>query len=269
MGGRPRYTTPGGFGEREPLAMWADIVAAGFRVHEVRVVAVAGGELTTCEALLARALGAEVVWLDPASESNVALEDQLPNGTDHVLELIADPMTLRAFLVWPPRERLEDALRVRIARYLHQDYRERHKRGKSTDDPALRPWERLVPALQRSNLAAADDIPNKLAVIGKRIAVGGQRLDIGSDEVELLAEMEHGRFAHERLSAGWQAGRRHVMRMVSPYLKPWDELDDIRKQSDRDAVKNIAEALDRAGYGVADALPREDATPSPSARVSA
>jgi hypothetical protein len=199
-----------GFGEREALAMWTDILATGFNSADVRVAAFPGGQITRSELVLARTLGAKVVWLDPCSDAEIALDDDLPLGAEGVLELPADPMTLCAFLAWP-LEAPEGWPTETIARYLHNDYRVKHRDEKPPGDPALAPWERLLPALQRSNLAAAGDIPNKLQVIGKSPKKGGSRLDLSGDEVELLAELEHGRYNYERLSAGWQLGERQVL----------------------------------------------------------
>ena len=83
-----------------------------------------------------------------------------------------------------------------LARYFHFDYRRRQLklRRKPPGDPALAPWDELLPTFQRSNRAQADDIPNKLAVIGKRVAQPGARLILTDEEVELLAELEHGRY---------------------------------------------------------------------------
>ncbi len=247
-----RLTREGDFSEAEPVAMWTDILAARRASADVRVVAFPGGRITTTEILLARALGATVAWLDPCEELPDALDDTLPLGAEGVIELPTDPMTLRAFLTWPSAD-LDPALRENAARDLHNRYREEHRKHKSGDDRALAPWEHLSPALRRSNLAAVDDIPNKLHVIGKRLFKGGTRLLLNDDEIELLAEVEHGRFNYERLSAGWELGRdRHLIRLISPYLTAWSELEEHVKQWDRDAVRAIDDVLRKAGWGVAD-----------------
>lgn len=246
-----RTTAGGEFSEAEPVAMWTDLLAAGRSAADVRVVAFPGGSITTTEILLARALSAPVASLDPCEELSDALDDALPFGADGIVEFPADPMTLRAFLT-SSNAVLDPTLRECAARALHNQYRERQKKHKRADDPALAPWERLPPALRRSNFAAVDDIPNKLHLVGKRISKGGARLVFSDDEVELLAEMEHGRFNCERLSAGWKLGRsRRVSRLISPYLIPWDDLDEETKQWDRDAVRAIERALCEAGWGVA------------------
>jgi len=119
-------------------------------------------------------------------------------------------------------------------------------------DAALAPWDQLLPALQRSNLSQAGDIPNKLATIGKRLARQGAPLRLDDEQIELLAEIEHGRWNVERLRGGWQLGEREVTRLVSSYLKPWAELDDEAREFDREAVRNLAPALAEAGWGVED-----------------
>jgi hypothetical protein len=240
--------------ESEPLAMWTDILCAGFKAPDVRLVACPGGRITIAEILLARALGAKVAWLDPRGELPGSLEDTLPLGAEGVLELPSDAMTLRAFLGWSePKCKLDEHLRETVARHLHKRYRDEHRRQHSPEDPASAPWERLAPILRHSNLAAVDDIPNKLCVVGKSLVKGGARLHLSDEEIELLAEMEHGRFNYERLNAGWQLGwRREVSSSLSPYLEPWSELEDAVKEWDRDAVRTIDEALREAGWGVAD-----------------
>lgn len=238
------------FSIREPLAMWADILSAGVGVENVRVVVCPGGPISQSELLLARALGARVAWLDPAGETTEPLEDRLPLGTEGVLQLPRDAMSIRAFVTW---SKLEDKLERQVARHLHNNYR-RHQSGrKSRGDPAMAPWDQLLPGLRDSNVAQANDIPNKLALIGKRLAPGGERLDLSKDQIELLAEVEHGRWNVERLSAGWEIGQRDIGRSVAPDLKPWDELSDEVRGYDREAVLSMDVALEEVGYGVVDA----------------
>jgi hypothetical protein len=256
-GTRLRSTSTVDFSEAEPVAMWTDIlVAARARgevagaATDVRLIAFPGGAITRTEIVLARALGAAVASLDPTEQLDEPLDELLPLGAGGVLTLPSDPMTLRAFLMWP-NQPLDPARRVAAARELHDQYRREHRKHKPTDDPALAPWERLSSLLQGSNLAAVDDIPNKLHVVGKGLIVGGERLVLSDEEVKLLAEMEHGRYNWERLSAGWELGRtRALSRLVSPYLTRWDDLDEKVKQWDRDAVLALDDALQAAGWGV-------------------
>jgi predicted Rossmann-fold nucleotide-binding protein len=236
----------------EPLAMWTDIFAAGIAPVDVRLLVCPGGPLTYAEILLARALGARIGWLDPAAELPLPLDDVLPFGAEDVVELPADAMTIRCFL---RQTRAPDEIREGIARLIHNEYRivQQKPNRKASDDPALAPWDRLTPALKASNFAQADDIPNKLAIVGKRLAKGGHPLELSGEQIELLAEVEHGRFNVERLTAGWRRGDRHIRRLTSPHLKPWRDLTDDIREYDREAVRNIALALEDTGWGVVDA----------------
>jgi hypothetical protein len=104
--------------------------------------------------------------------------------------------------------------------------------------------------LKQSNLAQANDIPNKLALVGMRLAQQGQPLVLSQEQRGLLAEAEHGRWNLERLSAGWQSGQRQMSRSLTPFIVPWSQLDDAVRAFDFDAVDNIAPALAEAGWGV-------------------
>jgi hypothetical protein len=247
------YETPGAsdFSEREAISMWCDILDAGIPIQDVRVIACPGGPITRAEILLARALGAPVAWLDPSADAELTLDDSLPFGSDGVLELPRDAMTLRAFFRWSaaPAD-MPEQLRDSVAQFLHREYRVHQRARKPPGDAALAPWEQLLPSLQRSNLAQADDIPNKLAAIGMRLEQSGARLVLDERQVELLAEMEHGRWNIERLSGGWQLGERELSRLFSPHLTPWEELTEQAREYDREAVRNIDAALAAAGWGV-------------------
>jgi voltage-gated potassium channel Kch len=240
---------PSGDAAQASLAMWADLVLSNFPLGDVRVVTFPGGPLGEQEIALALTMGATVVSVGNVGKPS-SRDDQVPLGADDVLDLPVDPMTLRAFLTSSSSSSLDGRLRHHVARFIHEDYREKQQGKKPPEDVALAPWERLTPALQHSNLAQADDIPNKLALIGKRVIKEGESLQLTDAELELLAEIEHGRFNYERLSTGWALGQRYVERHVSPHLKPWAELDNETKQWDRDAVCNIGPALIDAGWGV-------------------
>ena len=62
---------------------------------------------------------------------------------------------------------------------------------KTADDPALANWDRLPAALKQSDFAQVDDIPNKVAIVGKRLLKGGRSLVLTEEQIERLAEVEH------------------------------------------------------------------------------
>ena len=246
--------TPG-LSVRPALAMWTDVLRAGIPLDRARVLAfpvndVASNDAAANEVLLARALGAKVAVVDPTGALTRSLDEMLPLGANGVLEIPTDPMTVRAFLQC---SQLPPDVREVVARYIHNDYRRKARGRKPVTDPAMAPWEDLLGSLKGSNRAQADDIPNKLALIGRQISKGGPLLELTTDEVELLAEEEHGRWNIERLSAGWRSGERQVRLALTPHLKPWAQLDDATREYDRDAVRTIGPALAEAGWGVVEA----------------
>ncbi|MGH3766076.1 MAG: hypothetical protein ACRDTX_13165 [Pseudonocardiaceae bacterium] len=103
--------------------------------------------------------------------------------------------------------------------------------------------------MQASNRAVIDDIPNKLAAVGlqlRAVAEGGGHWAPGwpgNSELRLLAEMEHGRFTVERLLSGWALGSRDPGRFLSPYLRPWGDLDETVKQYDYEVIRDLPEVL--------------------------
>lgn len=244
------------FSVDEPLAMWADILGSGIPLENVRVLVFPGGGIVTEELLLARALRARVAFIDPGKDLSASLDYLLPLGSKGVLELPADPMSARAFVQW---SQLPPGLADAIGRFVHSRYRAKSRGKRVPTDPALVPWDDLPTHLKQSNLAQANDIPNKLALVGMRLAQPGQPLVLSQEQRDLLAEAEHGRWNLERLSTGWQSGQRQMSRSLTPYLVPWAQLDEAVRAFDFDAVDDIAPALAEAGWGVE---PREETSQS-------
>ena len=70
-------------------------------------------------------------------------------------------------------------------------------------------------------------------------------------EVELLGEMEHGRWNAERLSFGWRLGpHKDVERKISPYLVSWSELPEEIRKWDRETVLRIPAYLAEIGLEI-------------------
>jgi hypothetical protein len=146
-----------------------------------------------------------------------------------------------------------------LARAIHDAYRRRSvaKGSASGDDPSLAQWEDLPETLRESNRHQAADIDRKLAAVSchARRSDGdegppGFRFSPG--EVELLAQMEHDRWAEERRSAGWVYGpTKDVETKRSPYLVPWEDLSEEVRDLDRDTVRGIPRFLARLGFVVA------------------
>jgi hypothetical protein len=235
------------------LAIWRTIVATGRHPVVVRVVALPGASQE--EVLIARALGATVGRVETAAGSDLA-QDFLGGGAD-IVPLPDDRMTVRAFLRhsrWPD----EVADPEPIAAGLHRRYVHRH-RGvrKDASDPVLQPWDALSDWLKDSNRSVVDDIPDKLASLGLRLACPGDDLaravdvqQVVVDNLDLLAEQEHGRFTAERLTSGWTGGVRDPARFMSPHLKPWDEIDEEARLYDREVLQDVFAAMVETGVRV-------------------
>ena len=82
-------------------------------------------------------------------------------------------------------------------------------------------WENL----KKSNRDQANHIFEKLREVGCGVKpVGGSpptAFEFTPEEIERLAEMEHGRWNVERLFEGWRYGSPRSVRKISPYLVPW------------------------------------------------
>jgi len=234
------------------LAIWRTIVAAGRDPATVRVVALPGA--SSEEILIARALGAAVGRVETTTASDLSRD--LLGGGVAIVPLPDDRMTVRAFLrrsSWP-RE-IGDP--ERIAEGLHRRYVHRHRGRKPAGDPVLQPWDALSDWLRNSNRALVDDIPDKLASLGLRLACPGEEpggavdvLEVVEENLELLAEQEHGRFNAERLTSGWTSGVRDPARFMSPHLKPWDKIDEEAKEYDREVLHDVFTAMTEAGVRV-------------------
>lgn len=188
----------------------------------------------------------------------VALRMSRPDGLTSLLTgHVAPPeasRSLRAF-GW-----LDEAC---IARLLDEDAREQMAKvvqvnfvelatsqgRQAAFDEAVKKWEDLVNEdYKESNRQQVDHIAIKLRAVGCEIVQASEprpEAAFSAGEVELLAEMEHARWAAERVLAGWIYGvkPKNEAKRTSPNLRPWAELEDHIKQYDRDAVRSIPELV--------------------------
>jgi hypothetical protein len=153
---------------------------------------------------------------------------------------------------------IEQVLSARIdllAQVIHEAYvEERTQEGRSTTDPSMLPWEQLEQDFIASNRQQADHIRVKLQAIGccSSAEPRGEPIDTWADETkELLAKMEHARWAAERRLAGWkyasaQDGQPEELkaRRLSPLLVDWDQLEENEKKWDRETVQKLPGLLD-------------------------
>ncbi len=152
------------------------------------------------------------------------------------------------------RDVLLGSAREALARAIHERYRRDNADKRAADDPAMAAWDVLDEGLKESNRRQADHIPAKLKAVGCDFAPAragkakAVRFDAG--EIETMARMEHERWVAEKLLGGFGPGPRDPGKKTSPYLVPWDELDDKIRDYDREAVREIPDLLASAGFEI-------------------
>jgi hypothetical protein len=156
-------------------------------------------------------------------------------------------------------ERLPEALREQLGKALHEAYRRKRRAGSESKavlatKASMRDWRRLSEDLRESNRQQADDIPRKLREIGCFMAPEDgphQQVEALTPKEALdLAKAEHERWNAERLQAHWRLGERAPESRTSPFLRPWDDLDEEARTLDINAIHAIPEVLRAAGWCV-------------------
>ncbi len=249
-----RHTSGHGFSPLEPLQNWVDLIASGVSPAAVRVLGINGGLIAAAEFRIALALGATVgLVADSGREAGKLLASEAWASSPRLFRLPADRETLRAFLAPAPAP-LPEPIRTQVAHAFHDSYRENRLRERAASDLALSAWEDLPDDLRDSNVQAVDHIAQKLRHVGCTIAPAdapGEPVAFTPEEIERMAEIEHGRWNVERFLAGWTwAEQRDTARQQSPYLVPWSELPDEIRDYDRQAVRAIPELLAAAGLSI-------------------
>lgn len=140
-----------------------------------------------------------------------------------------------------------------VARAIHAAYLEDHAASGQSPSLATGPWEHLPDEYRDSCRRQAADIDRKLGAIGWSIATAGAVADqpgvaFSWDETELLAEMEHDRWADDRRRNGWTLGPvRDDDQRQTPHLVPYADLPEAIKELDRQPVRRIPALVALAG----------------------
>jgi hypothetical protein len=167
------------------------------------------------------------------------------------LELHVDAEAFSRLVV---RDVLLGSARETLAEAIHERYRRDNADKRAADDPAMAAWDILDEGFRESNRRQADHIPTKLKAVGWDFAPTpsgkAKPARFSSDEIESMARMEHERWVAEKLLDGFSPGPRDVTRKTSPYLVPWDDLDEKVRDHDREAVREIPELLASAGFEI-------------------
>ena len=240
------------YGPGHALQYWTDLLLAGVKPQDVRLLGIDGGLISAFEFRLALALGASVGVMEPATRAAAdLLKDPDWREGSGLIGLPDDKRSVQAF-VQPPRPALTETQLDAAAQKIHAAYLE--EKHYLNPDPAMQPWDKLEKGFQDSNRMQAAAIAGFLERAGfhvEPVATSPAPLQLTKDEVELLAEMEHGRWVVERLLQGWRYGEvRDTLNKIHPDLKGWGKLEDTIRDWDRSAVRKWPQWLADAGLQV-------------------
>ncbi len=243
------------FSATQILRNWADILAAGIAPQTVYLVGLGGGPVSASEYRIALALGASVaIVMGTGGSADALLGDALWAGLPNLYPLPSDPLTIRAFVIPADEMIKEDELES-----MAQEFHLRYVADSTNKLPAnMRPWKKLGDTFKTANIEQARYSVEILKAAGfdVRRVTGTPVIFTGftKEEVELMSEMEHGRWNVERLHNGWRYSKdRDDARKLHNCLVPWAMLpdgDEGVKKYDRDAVAKFPEILAKAGLEV-------------------
>lgn len=128
---------------------------------------------------------------------------------------------------------------------------EAKRKRPSEIEPALKEWQGLPASLKLSNLRQADSTGRVLALAGFEMVPVDfdlkERATLTDEDIEKIARLEHERFVADRIRDGWKDGPRDPKNKKSPYLVPWNQLDEDTKETDRKWARRLPNALDKVG----------------------
>ena len=244
------------FSALEVLQAWIDMLVCGIRPADVLLLGINGGRISAFEYRMALAFGAKVGLIrDSGRAASAMMTDPDWRRVPGLLFLPNDLQSLRCFIHEPISSGTIDPKdREKMAQALHEAYRQSQGHRVAALDPALADWDHLSDDLKYSNRNLVDHLEPKLKAIGYQLrkAENGPTAmpNLTNEEVELMAEMEHGRWNVDRLISGWTSGERDVANRITPYLIPWAELSEQVKEYDRQAVMNGLKLLMQFGYEI-------------------
>jgi ppGpp synthetase/RelA/SpoT-type nucleotidyltranferase len=241
-----------GYGPAHALQYWTDLLLAGVKPQDVRLLGIDGGPISAFEYRLALTLGAPVGVMEPATRAAAqVLADPDWRECGGLIGLPEDVRSVQAFLQ-PPRPALTHEQVEVAAQKIHAAYLE--EKHYVNPDPAMQPWEKLDEGLRNSNRMQAVAIAALLRRAGfhiDQVATPAEPLDFTNAEVELLAEMEHGRWVVERLQEGFRYGDvRDIAKKLHNSLAGWSKLPEGVKDWDRSAVRKWPGLLRDAGLAI-------------------
>jgi hypothetical protein len=252
-----------GFTAEQIIRSWRDLLADGIQPSEVLCLGFGGGPVSWVEYCVALALGATAAVI-PVKNGDVAhalINDPLWARLPNLFPLPPDPATVRALVV-PPSEDIKDD---RLLDATGEAFHEKFVAGSSGRLPDnMKPWPELADTFKRANREQARYAVTILNACGFAVRPSNNPVvfdhnQFTVDEIDRMAELEHGRWNAERLRDGWRPGKqRDHVRQIHDCLVPWSDvagtpwsgLPESIKEYDREAVREFPRILAKAGLEV-------------------
>jgi len=242
-----------GSSAREFLQYWIDIIVSGIKPSKVKVIGLKGGMISEIENKMAIALNADVALIDKifGTYSNTFSSTYWNKKKNYKL-LPMDSMTIKAFIKMDS-SLLKDGLIKEnqldnIAKRVHENYIKKRK-NENRNYEEMNEWENLSEDFKNSNknqiLFSIETLNNAGYGIKEVKEKGNINFpEFTKEEIELMAEQEHGRWNIDRLANGWSYdSKKDINNKKSPYIVPYSELTEEIKDYDRDIARNFSKVL--------------------------
>lgn len=234
------------FSVEDPIWMWVDLVSSGIDPSTTRLLGINGGQIARFEYKLALALGATVGLVAGSGRSADEVLSEGPR--DRLIALPQDAASWWCFFrVHHPQADLSSF--EPIARAVHEAYR-KAKHQSLIQSIAVDDWDGLSDDFKRSNLHQASFLQAILQASGFTLVDAGSPQPAAvftHEEIDQMAEMEHGRWCVERLLHGWRFGPRDNQNKLHDNLVPWGLLPSSIKEYDINTVRNWPQFIASTG----------------------
>jgi ppGpp synthetase/RelA/SpoT-type nucleotidyltranferase len=241
------------FSPQQLVCMWTELLADGRRPKDVLVLGFGGGAVSAAEYHLALALGASVAVVSgTGGAADDLVQHRLWSRLPDLFPLPLDVASVRAFTASVEHPFTEEVL-TELAEAFHENYVD----GSSSRLPEnMKPWEKLKYTFKAANVEQAQHAVQILEACGYEVRESAtpEVYEFSDEEikneVERMAEMEHGRWNVERLQNGWRYGTRDDKARLHDCLVSWADLPESIRKYDRDAALNFPRILARANLEV-------------------
>jgi hypothetical protein len=202
----------------------------------------------------ARSMANLLSYMSSRAVGSIIRRTDLP--PDDILELYVDSAPRFHELIL---EHTKQAARAEmIAPWIHQDYRDSLTPEQRIGNTSDVDWDELTEEMKDSNRLAAMRMPEILSLVALKLEDGlnleaeeAQISKVIEDNLEKLAESEHGGWEEHKRMEGWtygeprlNAARKHDL------LKPYALLPEEQKHKDRQSIRNYPKNARKAGFKI-------------------